>query len=114
MFGMYLRPRQLFDKFLVYERQDRVDEFGRVTADFVAGGIIFGAVTSLNPSETEKFHALKHNVTEKIVKRWGSAQVRVGDKLVRGDEVFLVQAVNDVSWLNQFTIYFVERRGDLR
>ena len=109
---MQLRPRQLFDKFLVEGAVTRVDESGRVVKDFQPVGELFGCLTSTNPHETEKFHGLKHDVTHKIVARWGRVELKIGDKLIRGDEIYLVQATEDV--VRQFTIVYVTKRGDLR
>lgn len=109
---MYLRPRQVFSRFVVEESVACVDEGGRVVKSFQYAGELFGAVTSVNPHEAEKFHGLKHDVTHKIVARWGRVDLKSGDKLIRGDEIYLVNAVEDV--VGQFTIVYVTRRGDLR
>ena len=109
---MYLRPREVFSRFLVEESVSRVDEGGRVVKDFQPVGELFGALTSTNPHEVEKFHGLKHDATHKIVVRWGRVDLKAGDRLVRGDEIYLVQAAEDAA--GQFTIVYVTKRGDLR
>lgn len=109
---MYLKPRQVFENILVESATSRVDEIGRVVKVFEPCGRIFGCITKFLPSENEKFHGIKHNVTHKIVARWGSIAAKVGDKLISGDKIFLVEAVDDA--LGQFAIYFVTQRGDLK
>ena len=112
---MYLKPRQIFERFLVEEQISRVDENGRVVKEFQpTGEILLGVVSSVNPDESEKFRGLKHEVTHKIVQRLGTVKARIGDKLICGDKVFLVEAVDDVLSLGQWRIHFVTRRGDLK
>ena len=112
---MYLRPRQIFEKFLVEEPVTRVDDNGRVVKEFQpTGSQLFGVMSNVNPDEVEKWRGLKHEVTNKIVQRFNTTRANVGDKLICGEKVFLVEAVDDVSNLGQWRIYFVTRRGDLR
>ena len=112
---MYLRPRQLFAKFIVEEQISRVDANGRIVKEFhPTGEQLFGVVSSVNPDEVEKWHGLKHEVTHKIVQRLGTVKAQIGDKLICGDKVFLVEAFDDVLNLGQWRIYFVTQRGDVK
>lgn len=109
---MYLRPRQLFEKFLVSEAITRVDVGGHVQKEFITRGEIFGCITNFRPREGERFFGLKHDITHKIVARWGQTAANVGDKLVNVGGTYLVEAVEELA--NHFKIYFVTRRGDLK
>ena len=110
---MYLRPRQLFEKFLVEEVQSRADSNGRVVKSFVSSGELFGCISTILPNEAEKLAGLKHKATHKIVVRFGRSEVKIGDKLIRGDKIYLIEAVDDISRLGQFTVIYVTERGDL-
>lgn len=110
---MILRPRQLFEKFLVEEVQARADQSGRVVKCFAPSGELFGCISTVTPNEAEKLSGLKHKVTHQIVVRFGRSDVKSGDKLIRGDKVYLVETVDDISRLGQFTIIYVTERGDL-
>lgn len=112
---MYLRPRQLFAKFIVEEQISRVDANGRIVKEFQSTGEqLFGVVSSVNPNEVEKWRGLKHEVTHKIVQRLGTIKAQIGDKLICGDKVFIVEAIDDVLNFGQWRIYFVTQRGDVK
>ena len=112
---MYLRPRQIFQKFIVEEKRTRIDERGRQIVEFVATGAeIFGVVSSINQKEAEKWKALNHTVDTVICQHKGRVKAKVGDLLAREDKTFLIQAVNDVVGLGEFYIYFCQERLDLK
>ena len=110
---MILRPRQLFEKFIVEEVQARADQSGRVVKSFVPSGEVFGCISTVTPNEAEKLSGVKHSATHQIVVRFGRSDIKSGDKLIRGDKVYLVETVDDISRLGQFTIIYVTERGDL-
>lgn len=107
---MYLKPRQLFDEFVIQKLISRVDEGGRVVKIFEPSGRLFGCISNVNPSEAEKFMGLKHNVTHKIVQFWGRTTASTGDKLIRADKIYLIE---HVAKIQQFTVYHVNERSDL-
>lgn len=110
---MYLRPRMLFEKFLVHEKITRLDEIGHPRVKFKpTGEILFGAVSITTPAEVEKYKALRHEVTHTIVQRGGRPMANVGDLLVNAHEKFLVQDVETVAG-GQWYWYQVNRRSDL-
>ena len=108
---MYLKPRQLFDAFVVEKSVTRVDENGRVVKVFEYAGELFGCISNVNPKETEKFLGLKHNITHKIVQFRGRITASTGDKLIRADKVYLIE---HVAQIQQFAVYHVNERTDLR
>ena len=110
---MYLRPRQIFEKFIIEEKINRLDERGSQKIDFKPNGIIFGVVTRADQSEMEKLGTLHHDVTHKIVQRGGSAKAKVGDRLIGGEKNFLVQAVDNPAGIGQWFCYYVTERFDL-
>lgn len=111
---MYLKPRQIFEKFLVEEKRTRLDEYGNSRVEFVANAELFGVISTVEPHEVEKWHGLKHTVTHKIVQHLGAARAQIGDKLIKADKIFFVEAVDDISGLGQFFVYFVSERADVK
>ena len=111
---MYLTPRRFFEKFIVEEKITRLDSIGRVSVEFSAVGKLMGIISSAEPHEIEKWRGLKHTITHKIVQYLGKISANVGDKLIKGDKVYFVEAVNDVSSLGQFIIYYVSERSDVK
>lgn len=111
---MYLRPRSIFTKFLVEEKINRLDARGRQEVDFKSTGEqIFAVVSSAEPKERERWHALGHTVTHEVIQRLGRIRAKVGDLLVSGDKKFLVQAIDDPAALGQWYIYYCEERFDI-
>ena len=111
---MYLRPRQIFEKFLVTEKITRLNDIGRSVTEFKpTGEVLFGVVSSAEPHEVEKWRALKHEITHVVIQHLGHVKAKVGDCLIKGEKKFLVQAVDDPAGLGQFTIYYCEERFDL-
>lgn len=108
---MYLRPRQCFTKYLVFERQSRLDLRGREVVEFIpTAAQILGAVSTLKSYEMERFKHTSLKVDFVIVQR-GSPKAKIGDLLVCAEKKFLIQYVENI--LEQWTLYYVERRFDL-
>lgn len=111
---MLLRPRQIGEKFIVQEKITRVDETGRTVIEFKpTGEILFGVLSYLNPVEVEKWSGTKHEATDVIIQKFGRTKANVGDKLVQGDKVYLVQSIEEVA-NSGWRLYYVKERGDLR
>lgn len=111
---MYLRPRQVFEKFLVTTKITRINDIGRSVTEFKPKGeILFGVVSSAEPKEVERWKALSHTVTHVVIQHLGHIKAQVGDCLISGEKKFLVQAVDNPAGLGQFTIYYCEERFDL-
>lgn len=110
---MYLKPRQVCEKYLVEEKLTRINEAGRQVIEFKpTGDIILGAVSALTKYEIEKWKSLKHTVDKVIIQHLGHAKAKVGDRLTKGNKKFLVQAVEDIIGAGQFFLYYVEERFD--
>lgn len=114
VFVFYLRPRSIFEKFLIAEKITRLDEIGRSTVEYKdTGKILFGVISASTPYEREKFKGLKHEVSHTIVVKLGEIRALVGDVLIQGTRKFLIQAVENPANLGQYYIYFVNERFDL-
>ena len=111
---MYLRPRQIFEKFLVTAKITRLNDSGRSVVEFKpTGEVLFGVVSSAEPKEVERWKTLSHTVTHVIIQHLGRVKAKVGDCLIKGEKFYLVQAIDDPAGLGQFTIYYCEERFDL-
>ena len=111
---MYLKPRQVFEYFLVAERVIRVSDAGRTVTEFKATGEqVLGAVGTAKVEEVEKWHALKHEITHVIVQHRGGIVAKVGDMLVKGNQKFLVEGIGDPAGLGEFVVYYVKERFDI-
>lgn len=111
---MYLKPRMLGKKFLVEEKITRVDETGRAVVEYKpTGEVLFGVLSYLNPKEVEQWQGTKHFATDVIIQKFGRTKAAVGDKLVQGDKVYLVQSLEEVA-NSGWRLYYVKERGDLR
>ena len=111
---MYLRPRMVFEKFLVHEKITRLDERGRQVIEFEpTGEVLFGVISITDAVEVEKYKALRHEVSHTIVQRGGCPKARVGDLLVKGEKKYLVQDVEDVAGMGQWIYYQTMARCDI-
>lgn len=111
---MYLKPRQVFEQFLIEEKRTRINDIGRQMIEYVATGEeIFGVVSSAEPHEVEKWRALKHEISHVIIQHLGRAKAAVGDRLINGEKKYLVEAVDNVIGAGQFYLYYVKERFDL-
>lgn len=104
-----------FEKYLVEEKRTRISPEGRQLVEYVATGEeVLGVTSIISPHEAEKWRALKLTVDTVIAQRLGHVKAKVGDRLVKGDEVYLVQAVKNIAGLGQWYLYFTQRRCDVR
>ena len=111
---MYLRPRQIFERFLVEEKIDRLDARGGQCSEYKpTGEAVFCVVTRADPTEIEKMKSLHHDVSHVLVQRGGRAKAKVGDRLIGGERKFLVQAVDNPGGIGQWYAYFCNERFDL-
>lgn len=111
---MYLRPRQIGEKFIVQEKISRVDIDGRVLEEFRdTGEILFGVLSQLSPKEVEKWSGTKHESTDVIIQRFERTKANVGDRLIKNNIIYLVQWVEEIASTG-WRIYYVKERGDLR
>lgn len=111
---MYLKPRQIFQRFLVEAKETRIDETGRQRVEFKPTGLeIFGVLCTIEPFEREKLFGLKREADCKIVQKNGGIRAQVGDKLISGNRKFLVKAVETPAGLGYWQIYYATERSDL-
>ena len=111
---MYLRPRQIFEKFLVEEKINRLDARGRQAVEFKATGEeIFCVVTKAEAKEIEKLKSLKHEISHVLVQRYGRFKAKVGDLLIGGSRRFLVEALDNPAGVGFWQVYFCKERCDL-
>ena len=111
---MYLRPESFAETFLVEESRVTLDEYGNMRAEFVTSGTVTGIISSVNPNEAEKLHGLKHTCTHKLVQQFGGVRARVGDRLIKADKIYFVEAVNNANDLGLFYIYYLSQRSDVK
>ena len=84
---MYLRPRQIFEKFLVTAKITRLNDSGRSVVEFKpTGEVLFGVVSSAEPKEVERWKTLSHTVTHVIIQHLGRVKAKVGDCLIKGEK----------------------------
>lgn len=112
---LYLKPKSIFEKFLVERKRDRISEIGRQKNEYVAtGDEILGVISSLKTNEVEKFKSLKHDVDCVIIQKLGMVKAEIGDRLVKADRKYHVEAVENAAGLGQFYFYYCNSRFDLR
>lgn len=97
---MYFKNGRLFENFLVEEKIQTLDNFGRPKTKFEfqpTGKIIRGVIANAKASEIEKWRESQHLITHTIVQRLGKIQAKEGDRLVKGSRFFYVVGVDDVA-----------------
>lgn len=110
---MYLKPRSIFERFIVEEKQTRIDNMGRQEVEFKATGEeILGVLSTIETFEREKFKGLKHECSHGIVQRLGHVKAKVGDRLVSGNRKFYVVAIDNPAGISQWYVYYVSERFD--
>lgn len=102
------------ERLQISERRVRLSDLGRQEVSFeLTGGEVIGVVASATPYEREKLKSLKHEVTHVVIQRLGSAKAKVGDRLIKGEKIFYVEAVENPAGLGQWFIYYCNERCDL-
>ena len=110
---MYLRPRSLFEKFLVEEKRTRIAADGRQIVEFVPSGEeILGVISTIETFEREKFKGTKREASHGIVQRLGRIKAKAGDRLISGDRKFIVSHIDNPGGLSQWYVYWVQQRFD--
>ena len=110
---MYLRPRQIFERFIVEEKKTRIAPDGRQEVEFKPSGEeILGVISTIETFEREKFKGTKHEASHGIVQRLGRIKAKPGDRLISGDRKFIVSHIDNPGGLSQYYIYFCNERFD--
>ena len=99
---MYLRPGNLFKEFVIENNRQKVTSTGRVVNDHKGDGI------------KTLYGCLADATTETAIVQRGTPLAKKTDKLVLGNRVFYVVAVDDTGGLGISTLYYVEERDDIK
>ena len=109
---MYIKPRQVFERWRIYEKRQRIDDMGRVGVEYAPTALfLMGAIGTMGRWEGEKWRQYKHGGGGVIVERCGERLAKVGDALIKESETYLITGVDEV--LNQWRLWYVEQRNDL-
>lgn len=112
---MYLRPRSIYEKLLIEEKRTRIDPSGRQVVEFKpTGEEILGVVSTAEPADREKFKGMKREVSHVIIQHLSRLKAKVGDRLVKGDKIYYVEATDEPAGLGQFYLYWVSERYDTK
>ncbi len=110
---MYLRPKSLFQTFLVETKCTAVDPKGRKVASFTwNGNVLVGVISEARSKELYRWRSIQHTITHTIVQKNGGPMAKEGDRLRFANRLFYVQGVDNSSALGLVTLYYVEERKD--
>lgn len=112
---MYLRPGNMFKRFIIENNEETVGEFGRPKAAYSdePDKELKGCLADATENDRERWKQLQHPITHTIVQR-GLPLAKEEDRLILSDRVFIVHAVDDCGSLGITTIYYAEERKDLK
>ena len=112
---MYLRPGNLFKEFIIENDAEVIGAYGRPKPVYNQDGArtLRGCLADASREDRERWDQLHHRVTHTIVQR-GRPRAKVENKLVLGERVFLICAVEDCGGLGLTTIYYAEERTDVK
>ena len=111
---MYLRPGNLFKEFLIESNDETIGESGRPEISYSEETrTLKGCLANATEGDRERWKQLQHPITHTIVQR-GHPKATPEDKLIFGERVFLIHAVDDCGGLGISTIYYAEERLDVR
>lgn len=112
---MYLRPGNLFKEFVVESSTQEVGSFGRPKDGYNSetGRTLTGCLANASQGDREKWAQLQHPITHTIVQQ-GRPKAKPEDKLVLGERVFWIHAIDDCGGLGITTIYYAEERSDVK
>lgn len=110
---MYIKPGNLFKNFIIEENQQIVTSTGRVANRHAGDGTktLKGCLAEASDEERTNHSQKDHIVTHTIVQP-GSPIAKRGDKLILGNRVFYIVAMDDAGTLGISTIYYAEERQD--
>lgn len=112
---MYLRPGNLFKDFIIEDDAESIGAFGRPKVSYEQGGkrMLRGCLADATREDRERWGQLQHPITHTIVQR-GRPKAKAENKLVLGERVFIIHAVDDCGGLGLTTIYYAEERMDVK
>lgn len=111
----YLRPGNLFHEFVIESGSQQIGSFGRPGRkyDGETRNTLKGALADATTADKERWSQLQHPITHTIVQA-GAPKAKAEDKLVLGDRIFLIHAVDDCGGAGITTIYYAEERMDVQ
>lgn len=111
---MYLRPGNMFKDFIIEDDTETVGVFGRPKTDYdkTARKMLKGCLANATDNDRERWKQLQHPITHTIVQA-GSPRAKAEDRLVLGERMFIIHAVDDCGGLGITTIYYAEERMDI-
>ena len=111
---MNLLPGNMFKDFLIESNQEYIGAFGRPKGKFTdTERILKGCLADATQNDRDRWKQLQHPITHTIVQA-GPPMAKEEDRLVLGDRVFTIHAVDDCGALGITTIYYAEERADQR
>ena len=112
---MYLRPGNLFKEFLIEPNTAEIGSFGRPGSRYESSSpkTLRGALADANADDRKRWEQMEHPITHVIVQD-GRPKAKEEDKLILGERVFLVHAIDDCGGLGITTLYYAEERKDIR
>lgn len=112
---MYLRPGNMFRDFAIEDEAEAVGPFGRPKPSYgqKEKRILRGCLSDASENDRERWKQLQHPVTHTIVQR-GAPLAKEEDRLISGERLFIVHAIDDCGGLGITTIYYAEERKDVR
>ena len=111
---MYLRPGNLFKEFVIETDAETIGANGRPKANYQEKPrTLKGCLADTTDSDRERWKQLQHPLTHTVVQA-GRPAAKPEDKLILGERVFLIHAVDDCGGLGLTTIYYAEERTDVK
>lgn len=112
---MYLRPGNLFKEFVIESSTQQIGAFGRPKDGYESGTgrTLKGCLARASVEDREKWAQLEHPISHTIVQS-GRPKAKPEDKLVLGERVFWIHAIDDCGGLGITTIYYAEERSDVK
>lgn len=112
---MYLRPGNMFKEFVIEGEAETVGTFGRPKMAYEQTGkrTLKGCLADATENDRERWKQLQHPITHTIVQA-GPPKAKEEDRLILGERLFIIHAVDDCGGLGITTIYYAEERTDVR
>lgn len=112
---MYLRPGNLVKEFTVEVSRSTVNANGRPVTTYIkdTGLVLKGMLAQASAQEIRRFDNLEHPIDHTIVQD-GRPTAKPEDKLIFGDRIFLIRALDEPGSIGICTIYYVEERTDVK
>lgn len=112
---MYLRPGNMFKDFIIEDDTEVIGALGRPKAAYNQEGrrMLKGCLAAATDNDRERWKQLQHPISHTIVQA-GKPLAKAEDRLILGERVFIIHAVDDCDGLGITTIYYAEERQDVK